>query len=82
LEPLLELDLNLGLTLDLLSLKLFSIFLSGVLSDRNKCGLEFLTVGWMKCPTTVGRRNCRVHLHYKVVGFIVACKQKQKRKKE
>ena len=44
--PLLELDPNLGLSLDLLFLRLFSIFFPVVLSDRNNSGLELLTVGW------------------------------------
>ena len=44
--PLIELDPNLGLSLDLLFLRLFSIFFAVVLSDRNNSGLELLTVGW------------------------------------
>ena len=44
--PLLELDPNLGLSLDLLFLRLFSIFFPVVLSDRNNSGSELLTVGW------------------------------------
>jgi hypothetical protein len=39
-------DHNLGLLLDLLFLRLFSIFVSEVLSDRNNYGSEFLTVRW------------------------------------
>jgi hypothetical protein len=41
LEPFLELDLNLDLSLDLLSCRLFSIFLPAVLLDRNNSGSVF-----------------------------------------
>ena len=37
---------NLGQSLDLLSLSLFSIFVTSVLLDRNNSGSEFLTVRW------------------------------------
>ena len=52
LEPPLELDPNLGLSLDLLSFSLFSIFVPEVFSDRNKYRSEFLTVGWQPQPST------------------------------
>jgi hypothetical protein len=44
LGPLIELDL--GLLLDLLFLRLFSTFVPAILSDRNNYGSEFLTVEW------------------------------------
>ena len=51
--PPLELDLNLGGSLNLLSLLLFSIFVASVVLDNS--GSEFLTVGWqlhhaIQCP--------------------------------
>jgi hypothetical protein len=41
----------LGLSLNLLSLSLFSIFVPAVLLDRNNSGSEFLTVGWQPHPS-------------------------------
>jgi hypothetical protein len=41
---------NLGLSLDILSLSLFSIFVPAVLLDRNNSASEFLTVGWQPHP--------------------------------
>jgi hypothetical protein len=41
---------NLGLSLDLFSLRLFSIFVLAVLLDRNNSDSEFLTVGWQLHP--------------------------------
>jgi hypothetical protein len=38
-------DYNLGLSLELLFLRLFSIFVPAVLSDRNNYESEVLTVG-------------------------------------
>jgi hypothetical protein len=59
--PLLELDPNLGLSLDLLFLRLLSIFVLAVLSDRNNFGSELFTVRMatpsfylMSCPSTGG----------------------------
>lgn len=46
LAPLLELNPNLGLSLDLLFLRLFSIFVPAVLINQNNYGWKFLTVGW------------------------------------
>ena len=46
-----ELDLSLGLPLDLLFLRLFSTFVPTVFSDRNNSGSEFLTVGWQLHPS-------------------------------
>jgi hypothetical protein len=40
-----ELDPNLGLSLDLLSIRLLSIFVPVVHSDRNNSESEFLTLG-------------------------------------
>ena len=47
----LEMDPNLGLSLDCLSLRLLSIFVSAVLLDRNNSGSEFLTVVWQPHPS-------------------------------
>ena len=41
-----ELDPNLGLSLDLLFLRLFFSCVPAVLSDRNNSESEFLTVAW------------------------------------
>jgi hypothetical protein len=46
----LELDPKLGLSLDLLSLRLFSIFDPEVLLDRDNYGSEFLPVEWQLHP--------------------------------
>ena len=43
--PLFELDPSLGLSLDLLFLRLLSIFVPAVLSDSNNYESELLTVG-------------------------------------
>jgi len=43
-------ELNLGLSLDLFSLSLFSIFVPSVLLDRHNSESEFLTVGWQLHP--------------------------------
>jgi hypothetical protein len=43
---------KLALTLDCLSLRLFSIFVPAVLLDRNNSGSEFSTVGWQPHPST------------------------------
>ena len=51
LEPSFELDPNLGLSLDLLSLSLFSIFVSAILLDGNNSESEFLTMGWQPHPS-------------------------------
>jgi hypothetical protein len=45
LGPSLELDSTLSLSLNLLFLRFFSIFVLAVPSDRNNYGSEFLTVG-------------------------------------
>ena len=45
-EPPLKMDHNFNLSLYLLSLSLFSIFVPAVLLGRNNSGSEFLTVGW------------------------------------
>jgi hypothetical protein len=44
-------DPNLGRSMDLLSLSLFSIFVSAVLLGRNSSGSVFLTVGWLHHPS-------------------------------
>jgi hypothetical protein len=43
---------HLGLSLNLLFLRLFSIFVPTVFSDRNNYESEFLTVGWQPHPST------------------------------
>jgi hypothetical protein len=57
----LELDPNLGVSLGLLFLRLFSTFLPAVLSDRNNsrpvfdCAMETVSLQLMSClPTTAG----------------------------
>ena len=45
-------DPNLGQSLDLLSLSLFSIFVPAVLLNRDNSGSEILTVGWPSHPST------------------------------
>jgi hypothetical protein len=45
-QPPCELDHNLGLSLELLSVMLFSIFVPEVPSDRNNSESEVLTMGW------------------------------------
>jgi hypothetical protein len=47
----LELDPILSLSLNLLFLRLFSIFVPAALSNRNNSGPEFLTVGWQPHPS-------------------------------
>jgi len=49
----LELDPTMGMSLDLLFLRFFSILVPAVLSDRNSYGSEFLTVGWQPHPSLV-----------------------------
>jgi hypothetical protein len=51
LGPPLELDLTLGLSLDLLFLRDLSIFVPAVLLDKNNSGLECLTVRWQLHPS-------------------------------
>ena len=53
LELPLELDPNLGLSLNLLSLSLFSIFVLAVLLNKINSWSEFLTVGWQDHPLDV-----------------------------
>ena len=52
LEPPLELDPNLGWLLGHLFLRLFSIFVPAVPSDRNNSGSEVLTMGQQPHPST------------------------------
>jgi hypothetical protein len=47
-----ELDPNLGLSLNLLSLRIFSILVPAVLSDRKNSESEVLTVGWQPYPSS------------------------------
>jgi hypothetical protein len=51
LGPHLELDTNLDLSMDLLSLGVFSIFVPAVPSDGNNSGSELLTIGWQPHPS-------------------------------
>ena len=47
----LELDPTLGQLLEILFLRLLSISIPAVLSDRNNYGSEFLTLGWQPHPS-------------------------------